>query len=50
MTLGFSMKPLIRDQGNQIERAVVFRETPVRLQAKSSSAPIDRLTYVQRNL
>ncbi|MBN8541397.1 MAG: hypothetical protein J0L82_13475 [Deltaproteobacteria bacterium] len=34
---------LIRDQGNQIERAVVFRETPVRLQAKSSSAPIDRL-------
>lgn len=34
---------LVRDQGNQIERAVVFRETPVRLQAKSSSAPIDRL-------
>lgn len=34
---------LVRDQGNQIERAVVFRETPVRLLAKASSAPIDRL-------
>lgn len=34
---------LVRDQGNQIERGVVFRETPVRLQAKNTSAPIDRL-------
>lgn len=34
---------LVRDSGNQIERGVVYRETPVRLQAKGSSAPIDRL-------
>ncbi len=34
---------LVRDQGNQIERGVAFRETPVRLQPKSNSAPIDHL-------